>query len=87
VEEVRTPQGAPPLFWHPSRVLNNFPLPTGGLRYASTTGYYLTALRAKERESKSLPRKGYRDRLKTPALSAKGAKCNSLGLFPVKNSP
>ncbi|MEP6912098.1 MAG: hypothetical protein ABI923_05050, partial [bacterium] len=38
-------EGVPALFWHPSRVRNNFPLSTGGLRYASTTGYYLSRLR------------------------------------------
>ena len=31
---------------HPSRVLTNYLCASGGLRYASTTGYYLAALQA-----------------------------------------
>jgi hypothetical protein len=36
------------VFWHPSRVLISFLLPTGGLRYATTTGYFLTAFQAEK---------------------------------------
>ena len=32
--------------WHPFRVLCAYVLVTGGLRYASTTGYFLAALQA-----------------------------------------
>ena len=32
--------------WHPSRVRTTWALLSGGLRYAATTGYYLTALQA-----------------------------------------
>jgi len=32
--------------WHPSRVLANCSARSGGLRYAPTTGYYLTAFQA-----------------------------------------
>jgi hypothetical protein len=32
--------------WHPFRVEYSFSTLSGGLRYASTTGYYLPALRA-----------------------------------------
>ena len=53
VDDRSHPEGVPPLFWHPSRVLNNFPLSAGGLRCASTTGYYLPRLR---REALSLER-------------------------------
>ena len=45
VDNCSHSEGVPARFWHPSRVLNNFPLSTGGLRYASTTGYYLSRLR------------------------------------------
>jgi hypothetical protein len=34
-----------PDFWHPFRVLRRYSS-TGGLRYASTTGYFLAALQA-----------------------------------------
>ena len=45
VDNCSHSEGVPALFWHPSRVLNNFPPSTSGLRYASTTGYYLSRLR------------------------------------------
>src|SRR5437899_7814470 len=40
------PGGVPQFFSHPFRVWNDFRLLSGGLRYAATTGYYLTALQA-----------------------------------------
>ena len=36
-----------PLIWH-SVGVQSFPARTGGLRFATTTGYYLTALRAEQ---------------------------------------
>src|SRR5688500_17060490 len=45
VDDCPHPEGVPALFRHPFRVLNNFPLSTGGLRYASTTGCLLSRLR------------------------------------------
>jgi hypothetical protein len=35
--------------WHPSGVRTTWALLSGGLRYAATTGYYLTALQAEIR--------------------------------------
>jgi hypothetical protein len=35
--------------WHPSGVRTTWALLSGGLRYAATTGYYLTALQAETR--------------------------------------
>ena len=43
-------EGVPPLFLHPSRVLNVFSR-SGGLRYAATTGYCLPAFQAEVRSS------------------------------------
>jgi len=49
-DDCSHPEGVPALLWHPSRVLNNLPLPTGGLRYASTTGYFLSRLQREVRK-------------------------------------
>src|SRR6266550_8910261 len=40
------PRRGATVFCHPFRVWNYFRLLSGGLRYAATTGYYLTALQA-----------------------------------------
>jgi len=37
--------------WHPFRVLVIFPIRSGGLRYAATTGYSLAALQAEAFDS------------------------------------
>jgi imidazolonepropionase-like amidohydrolase len=47
VDDCSHPGGVPRSFWHPSGVPNKFSLATGGLRYALTTGYYLSRLRRK----------------------------------------
>jgi hypothetical protein len=41
-----TQEGCHSPFWQPSGLRNSLGLPTGGLRYAATTGYYLTAFQA-----------------------------------------
>jgi len=38
------------LLLHPFRVLNYFPIVSGGLRRAATTGYYLAAFQAASRD-------------------------------------
>src|ERR1700730_12855607 len=47
-EAIRSavPRRGATVFCHPFRVENHFRLSSGGLRYAATTGYYLTALQA-----------------------------------------
>ena len=46
---IRWNQRVPCIFWQPSRLLNPFGRVTGGLCYAPTTGYYLSALQAGNR--------------------------------------
>jgi hypothetical protein len=46
VHVVRTPEGCQRFSNTPFRVWNYFLLLSGGLRYAATTGYYLTAFQA-----------------------------------------
>jgi hypothetical protein len=49
IENNSTPETGVRKTWHPSGVRTTWALPSGGLRYAATTGYYLTALQAEIR--------------------------------------
>jgi hypothetical protein len=50
------PEGVPPVSLTPFQGVRHFRLMSGGLRFAATTGYYLTALQA---EAVHLPFEAY----------------------------